>query len=105
MINTVLYSYLIGWIITSVGLALATRDQSRPASVIVAAGAVWPLLVLGAAQFAAVALVAEVVRGRGHAPKSIDDELEELLDEWRATGDAVIRDRRSPAITGRDNAH
>jgi hypothetical protein len=49
VINTVLYSYLIGWIITSVGLALTTRDQSRPASVIVAAGAVWPLLVLGAA--------------------------------------------------------
>jgi hypothetical protein len=84
--DTVLYSYLIGWIITSVGLALTTRDQSRLASVIVAAGAVWPLLVLGAAQLAAVAFVAEVMRGRGHGPKSIDDELEELLAEWRATG-------------------
>ena len=62
MTNTVLYSYLIGWIITSVGLALITRDQSRPRSVIVAAGAVWPLLILGAVQFAAVALVTEVVR-------------------------------------------
>jgi hypothetical protein len=60
--NTVLYSYLIGWIITSVGLAWITRDQSRPSSVIVAGGAVWPLLVLGAVQFAAVALVTEVVR-------------------------------------------
>jgi hypothetical protein len=105
VINTVLYSYLIGWIITSVGLALTTRDRSRLPSVIVAAGAVWPLLVLGAAQFAAVALVAEVVRGRGHAPKSIDDELEKLLDEWRATGDTVASDRRLPAATGRDNAH
>jgi hypothetical protein len=105
VINTVLYSYLIGWIITSVGLALATRDRSRPASVIVAAGAVWPLLVLGAAQFAAIALVAKVVRGRGHGPRSIDDELEELLDEWRAIGDTPIRDRRSRAITGRDTAH
>jgi hypothetical protein len=105
VINTVLYSHLIGWIITSVGLTLTTRGQSRPASVIVAAGAVWPLLVLGAAQYAAIALVAEVVRGRGHGAKSIDDELEELLDEWRATGDAATRDRRSPAITGRDNAH
>jgi hypothetical protein len=84
--DTVLYSYLIGWIITSVGLALTTRGQSRLASVIVAAGAVWPLLVLGVAQYAAIALVAEVVRGRGDGPKSIDDELEELLDEWRATG-------------------
>ncbi|HET6733121.1 hypothetical protein [Mycobacterium sp.] len=64
MTNTVLYSYLIGWIITSVGLALITRHQSRPRSVIVAAGAVWPLLVLGAAQFAVVALFTEVVRIR-----------------------------------------
>ena len=104
MINTVLYTYLIGWIITSVGLALTIRDQSRPASVMVAAGAVWPLLVLGAAQFAAVALVAEVMRVRETGPKSIDDELAELLDEWRATGDAVAHDRRLPAITGRDNA-
>ena len=88
MTNIVLYSYLICWIITSVGLAFITRDQSRLTTIIVAAGAVWPLLVLGAAQFAAVALVAEVVRGRGHGPKSIDDELEELLDEWLDGPDA-----------------
>ena len=65
MTYAVMYSYLIGWIITSVGLALITRHhQSRLRSVIVAAGAVWPLLVLGAAQFAAIALVTEVVRIR-----------------------------------------
>lgn len=105
MINAILYSYLIGWIITSVGVALTTRGQSRPASVILAAGAVWPLVVLGAAQFAAIALIAEASRGRGRGPKSIDDELEELVAEWRATGDAIIRDHRLPAATGRDNAH
>lgn len=105
MTNTMLYSYLIGWIITSVGLALATRGQSGTAAVVVAAGAVWPLLVLGAAQFGAVALVAEVMRSREPRQKSIDDELEELVAEWRATGDAVIRDHRLPAETGRDNAH
>lgn len=105
MINAILYSYLIGWIITSVGMALTTRGQSRPASVVVAAGAVWPLVVLGVAQFAAIALIAEAARGRGHGPKSIDDELEELLAEWQATGDAVIRDRRLPAATGRDSTH
>ena len=86
MSNTVLYSYVIGWIITSVGLALTTRDQSRPASILVAAGALWPLLVLGAAQFAAIALVAEVVRLRRQ--KSIDDELDELLDEWLDEADS-----------------
>ena len=105
MINAVLYSYLIGWIITSVGVALTTRGQSRPASVVVAAGAVWPLVVLGVAQFAAIALIAEAARGGRRGPKSIDDELEELVAEWRATGDAVTRDHRLPAVTGRDNAH
>ncbi len=82
MTNTVLYSYLIGWIITSVALALTARGQSRPASVIVVAGAIWPLLVLGAAQYAAIALVAEVVRIRERGQRSIADELDELLDEW-----------------------
>jgi hypothetical protein len=88
--STVLYSHLIGWIITSIGLALATRDRSRPAVVIVAAGAVWPLLVLGAAQFGAVALVTEIARGRSgrkrsdHGLEYTDDELHALIDEWRS---------------------
>jgi hypothetical protein len=93
VINAVLYSYLIGWIITSVGLALTTRGQSRPVSVVVAAGAVWPLLVIGAAQYAAIALVAEVMRTREQGQKSIDEELEEMLDEWWATSDAATRER------------
>jgi hypothetical protein len=80
VINAVLYSYVIGFIVTSVGLALATRGRSRLAAVIVAAGAVWPVLVVGAAQCAVIALVAEVVRFREQ--KSIADELDELLDEW-----------------------
>lgn len=89
MTNAVLYSYLIGWGITSIALALTIRRPSRPAFVAVVAGAVWPLLVLGAAQFAAVAVMAEVVRERD--PKSIDDELEELLDEWRDDELSVTR--------------
>jgi hypothetical protein len=103
--NTILFSYLIGWIITSVGLALTTRGQSQSASVIVAAGAVWPVLVLGATQYAAIALVAEVVRIREPRQKSVDDELEEILDEWRATSDAAIRDLSLSAVTDTDNAH
>jgi hypothetical protein len=79
---TLLYSYLIGWTITSIGLALTGRHQSRPAAVVVVPSAAWPLLFLGAVQFAAVALVAEVARIREPGPKSIDDELEELLAEW-----------------------
>lgn len=76
--STALHAYLIGWVITSIGLAVFTRLRPRPALVVVA-GAVWPLLVLGAAQFAAVAAVAEIARFGGRNPKSIDDELEALL--------------------------
>jgi uncharacterized membrane protein len=79
VINAVLYTYLIGWVITSIGLALFTRHQSRRGAVVVAGGAAWPVLVLGAAQFAAIALVAEVVRRHGNHQKTLDDELAELL--------------------------
>jgi len=102
--NTVLYGYVIGWVITSIGLALTTRHLSRPASTLFATGAVWPLLVLGAAQFAAVALVAEVARNSEPGPKAIDDELHALLTEW-AVSDAGAHDRRLPVVTGRVGAH
>ena len=88
MSNTVLYSYLIGWIVASTGLALTSRYQSRPVSVVVVAGIVWPLLILGAFQFVAIALVAETSRVRDPGPKSIDDELEELLTEWAMSDNA-----------------
>jgi hypothetical protein len=104
MSNAVLYSYLIGWVVTTIGLALTTPQQWRPTSVAVVAGAAWPLLLLGAAQFAAVALVAKAVRVRESGPKSIDDELAELLTEW-AISDADAHDRRLPVATGSDNAH
>jgi len=103
VITTVLYSYLIGWIITAIGLALSTRHQSRPTSLSVVAGAVWPLLLLGAVQFAAVALVAEVARNSEPGLKSIDDELDELLTESAISG-AGAHDRRLPVTMGRDNA-
>ena len=82
MTNTVLYGYLIGWGLTTIGLALTIRHSSRPTFVAAVAGAIWPLLMLGAAQFAAVALMTEVARIRERGPRSIDDELEELLDQW-----------------------
>ncbi len=100
--HAVLYGYLIGWIITSIGLAATTHHRARRASVVILAGAVWPLLILGAAQFAAIALVAEVVRMR--ESKAIDDELGELLTTW-ATGDATTHDGRPASMTGGDNGH
>jgi hypothetical protein len=101
---TVLYSYVIGWVITTIGLVLVGRRQSRPTSVAVVVGAAWPLLLLGAVQFVAVALIAEAARVREPGPKSIDDELEELLTEW-AICDGGAHDRGLPVTTGSDNAH
>jgi len=103
MTNAVLYSYLIGWIVTTIGLAMTTRHQSRPTFVVVMGAAAWPLLLLGAVQFVAIALIAEAARVRAPESKSIDDELEELLTEW-AISDGDARDRRLPVATGSDNS-
>jgi hypothetical protein len=69
VIYPVLYSYLLGWVVTSMGLALGVRKlrdpvlpPSHPIPVVVAAGAAWPLVVLGVAQMATVALVVDVAR-------------------------------------------
>jgi hypothetical protein len=104
MTNTVLYGYLIGWVVATIGFALAGRHEPRPTSVVVVAGLAWPLLLLGAIQLVAVALVAEAVRGREPGAKSIDDELEELLAEW-ATNETLANVRRLPVATSGDNAH
>jgi hypothetical protein len=80
----VLWSYVIGWAVVSICLMLTAR--TRPQSIAVAAGAVWPLLIVGAAQLAAVALVAEHARGRNRSPGALeysDDELHALIDQWR----------------------
>jgi hypothetical protein len=89
-----LYSYLLGWAVTSIGLAITVRKlhdpvrpQSRPIWIVVAAGAVWPLLILGAVQMATVALVADVARSRTSRSIREDggtfagNELDVLLDE------------------------
>jgi hypothetical protein len=80
---TVLYSYLLGWVVTSIGLALAARKlqgpvrpRSNPIPLAVAAGAKWPLVVLGGAQLAAVALVMDVARrwnGRSIRKRALAD--------------------------------
>ncbi|MFG1930898.1 hypothetical protein ACGFK1_09615 [Mycobacterium sp. NPDC048908] len=102
MIQTVLCSYLIGWTATSIGLTLFAGSQRF--RVIAVLGAVWPLLALGAAQFVAIALVAEAARILEVRQKSVDDEFDELLAGW-ATADAVPSDHRFGAATGDDNVH
>ena len=67
MIATVLCGYLAGWALTTVGLALVVRRKRpmpHPVPVIIAAGAAWPVLLLGAAQLAIVVLAAGAVRRR-----------------------------------------
>jgi ABC-type Mn2+/Zn2+ transport system permease subunit len=68
---TVLCGYLLGWVMTTIGLALTIRKLSDPARpqphpipLAVAAGAAWPLVILGAAEMATVAIVVEAARRR-----------------------------------------
>jgi hypothetical protein len=68
---TVLCGYLLGWVVTSIGLALAVgklnhpvRPQRNPIPLSVAAGAAWPVVIVGAVQLAIVALVVGLVRRR-----------------------------------------
>ncbi|HJT93539.1 MAG TPA: hypothetical protein VJ777_16655 [Mycobacterium sp.] len=91
MIYTVLYSYLLGWVVTSIGLALAVRrlqdpvqPQSHPIPLVIATGAAWPVVVLGTVQIAAIALVMNVARTRSIHECSgafADNELDALLEE------------------------
>jgi hypothetical protein len=75
VIDTLLYGYLTGWVLTSIGLAVTAhrlqhpaRPQPHPIALSIAAGAVWPVLILGAAQMAVVALATEAIRRRGSGP-------------------------------------
>jgi hypothetical protein len=91
VIYTVLYGYLVGWVVTSIALALAVRKlqdpvspQSHPISLAVAAGAAWPLVIIGAAQIATIALVARSWNSRSidkRVRAFTDNEIDDLLDE------------------------
>ncbi len=68
MIEPLLWVYGAGWIFAAHGLfefAHRFRDQRRPAPHAllwsIAAGAVWPIVVLGVAEMSATALAAEAV--------------------------------------------
>jgi biotin transporter BioY len=88
---TLLCGYLLGWLITTIGLAVIVgklNDPIRPQQYVlplaVAAGAVWPLLILGAAQMAILALVMEATRrctnrSRRCAGVHVDEVIDELL--------------------------
>jgi hypothetical protein len=88
--STVLSCYLLGWVLTTIGLALAVgklndrvAPQAHPLPLAVVAGAAWPLVLLGGAQFAIVAIVAIVLntsRRRTDVPRpATTAEFDELL--------------------------
>lgn len=76
--------YALGWLLVSAGLIVAARwlrDRWRPASgslgITCLAGAVWPLLLLGLAQFAIVVMTAKVLADRSaHVAPSLDESRE-----------------------------
>ncbi|MGH3642400.1 MAG: hypothetical protein ACRDUX_25620 [Mycobacterium sp.] len=66
MIEVLLYGYLAGWVLTTLGLAFSADRIQDPHSpqrhpLALAAGAAWPVLLLGVAEYAAVAAAAAVV--------------------------------------------
>lgn len=91
MTFTLLCGYLLGWLITTIGLAVIVgklNDPVRPQRYVlplaVAAGAVWPILILGAVHMATLALVMEATRrctnrSRRCAGLHADDVIDELL--------------------------
>ncbi|MBJ7341924.1 hypothetical protein [Mycolicibacterium sp.] len=69
MTDVLLYTYLGGWILTSIlvaAFAPSLQDEHSPAPhprvMSIVAGAVWPILVVALAQVGAVAVTAEVIR-------------------------------------------
>jgi hypothetical protein len=98
--STVLCCYLLGWVLTTIGLALVVgklndrvAPQAHPLPLAVAAGAAWPLVLLGVAQFATVAIVVDTVRRHmSDRRPNTTVEFDELLacsDENRVSATAV----------------
>ena len=89
MISILLGGYLLGWVITTIGLAVIidkandpVQPQRHPMPLIVAAGAAWPLVIMGAAQMAALALVVEATRHSAiRSQRSARARLGELLND------------------------
>jgi hypothetical protein len=80
VIYTVLCGYLLGWVLTSIGLALTipklndpVRPQPHPIRLAAAAGLAWPLVILGAAEMVAVAIFVDAARRRRSASTQFDE--------------------------------
>jgi hypothetical protein len=74
VIEVLLYGYLAGWVLTTLGLAFSAdriqdphSPQRHPLQLALAAGAAWPVLLLGVAEYATVATAAAVVHDQDRA--------------------------------------
>jgi hypothetical protein len=66
--DVIVVAYLLGWALTSGGLAILSRwlgsrrgPAPHPVAVSILAGAVWPFLLLGVVEFGAVVAASKVV--------------------------------------------
>ncbi len=85
MADVIITIYLMGWPLSSLALAVASRltpRRLRPAPrvlvpVIIAAGGLWPLLVLGIGQFAGVMAISKALAdddaGFAVAPTAVEE--------------------------------
>jgi hypothetical protein len=87
MTCAVLCSYLLGWVITTIGIAPIIRKlnhpdrpQPHPMALTVTAGAAWPLVVLGAAEMATISLVMKAARRRP-SRRSMTRQVDAMLDD------------------------
>ncbi len=68
MADVIVVAYLLGWALTSGGLAISSRwlrsgrrPAPNPVAVSFLAGALWPFLLLGVVEFGAVVAASKVV--------------------------------------------
>jgi hypothetical protein len=92
VIYAILCGYGVGWLVTTIVLAVMIRElndpvrpQPRPIHAAVAAGAAWPVVILGATQIAIVALVMNAARWRTHRDRSAGDQFDDEVPEQRTS--------------------
>jgi hypothetical protein len=94
VIYAVMWGYVSGWLVAAIvltvivkGLNDPTRPQPHPIRVAVAAGAVWPLVILGATQMAVVALVVNTTRRRNRRGRAAAEQYGESQEQRRLAAD------------------
>ena len=108
MIYAVMCGYVFGWLVATIVLAAivkrlndASRPQPHPIGVAVAAGAVWPLVILGATQIAAAALVVDATRYRTRRGRAAGEKYGGLPEQRRSAAEDPPSSPQMPCAHGR----